>query len=44
MQIVVANPRGFCVGVERAIRVVEHALDDSGAPVFVRHEITGAGE
>ena len=34
-----ASPRGFCAGVERAIRTVEEALDRHGAPVFVRHEI-----
>ena len=39
MHIVVANPRGFCAGVERAIRIVERALDDEGGPVYVRHEI-----
>ena len=39
MQIVVANPRGFCAGVERAILIVERALDEFGAPVYVRHEI-----
>lgn len=39
MKIVLANPRGFCAGVERAIKVVEMALDLFGAPVYVRHEI-----
>ena len=39
MQIVVANPRGFCAGVERAILIVERALQAYGAPVYVRHEI-----
>lgn len=39
MQIVLANPRGFCAGVERAIEIVERALDVFGAPVYVRHEI-----
>jgi 4-hydroxy-3-methylbut-2-enyl diphosphate reductase len=39
MQIVVANPRGFCAGVERAILIVERALEEFGAPVYVRHEI-----
>ena len=38
-EILLANPRGFCAGVERAIQVVERALDKYGAPVFVRHEI-----
>ncbi|MGE4615605.1 MAG: 4-hydroxy-3-methylbut-2-enyl diphosphate reductase [Gammaproteobacteria bacterium] len=39
MQIHLANPRGFCAGVDRAIGTVEHALDLFGAPVFVRHEV-----
>lgn len=39
MQIVLANPRGFCAGVERAIEIVERALEVFGAPVWVRHEI-----
>lgn len=39
MQIHLANPRGFCAGVDRAIGIVEHALDLFGAPVFVRHEV-----
>ena len=39
MKIVLANPRGFCAGVERAITVVEMALELFGAPVYVRHEI-----
>ncbi|NHZ39982.1 4-hydroxy-3-methylbut-2-enyl diphosphate reductase [Massilia aquatica] len=39
MQIVLANPRGFCAGVERAIEIVERALEVFGAPVYVRHEI-----
>ena len=39
MHIVVANPRGFCAGVERAIRIVERALDESSQPLYVRHEI-----
>lgn len=34
-----ASPRGFCAGVERAVRTVEEALDRFGAPIFVRHEI-----
>ena len=34
-----AGPRGFCAGVDRAIQIVERALRDSGAPVYVRHEI-----
>ncbi|MGJ3648358.1 4-hydroxy-3-methylbut-2-enyl diphosphate reductase [Sphingomonas sp. GlSt437] len=39
MQLILANPRGFCAGVVRAIDIVERALDLYGAPVYVRHEI-----
>ncbi|PZO90721.1 MAG: 4-hydroxy-3-methylbut-2-enyl diphosphate reductase [Sphingomonas sanxanigenens] len=39
LSILLANPRGFCAGVIRAIEVVERALDRYGAPVYVRHEI-----
>ena len=39
LQILLAAPRGFCAGVERAIRIVELALQKYGAPVYVRHEI-----
>jgi len=39
MEIVLANPRGFCAGVERAIEIVERALEAFGAPVYVRHEV-----
>ena len=39
MQIVLANPRGFCAGVDRAIEIVERALELFGAPVYVRHEV-----
>ncbi|MCH2038799.1 MAG: 4-hydroxy-3-methylbut-2-enyl diphosphate reductase [Rickettsiales bacterium] len=39
MRILLAKPRGFCAGVERAIETVERALDKFGAPVYVRHEI-----
>lgn len=39
MQIILANPRGFCAGVERAIAIVERALQKFGAPIYVRHEI-----
>ena len=39
MQIRLANPRGFCAGVDRAIEIVERALDAFGAPVYVRHEV-----
>ena len=37
--LILANPRGFCAGVDRAIQIVERALDLHGAPVYVRHEI-----
>ena len=39
MQIILANPRGFCAGVERAIAIVERAIEKFGAPVYVRHEV-----
>ena len=39
MQILLANPRGFCAGVDRAIEIVERALELFGAPVYVRHEV-----
>jgi len=39
MNLYIANPRGFCAGVERAIQIVEMALEKYGAPVYVRHEI-----
>ena len=39
LTIILANPRGFCAGVERAIEIVERALEKFGAPVYVRHEI-----
>jgi 4-hydroxy-3-methylbut-2-enyl diphosphate reductase len=39
MKIILAQPRGFCAGVVRAIETVERALDKYGAPVYVRHEI-----
>lgn len=38
-QITLANPRGFCAGVDRAIEIVERALELFGAPVYVRHEV-----
>ena len=38
-EILLANPRGFCAGVERAIEIVECALEQFGAPIYVRHEI-----
>ena len=39
MQIQLANPRGFCAGVDRAIEIVERALELLGAPIYVRHEV-----
>ena len=39
MKILLANPRGFCAGVDRAIEIVERALAQRGAPVYVRHEV-----
>jgi len=39
IQITLANPRGFCAGVDRAIEIVERALEIFGAPVYVRHEV-----
>ncbi len=39
LRVLVAGPRGFCAGVDRAIRIVELALEKWGAPVYVRHEI-----
>lgn len=39
MQVILANPRGFCAGVERAITIVERALERFGAPIYVRHEV-----
>src|SRR3546814_5842091 len=37
--ILLASPRGFCAGVDRAIQIVERAIEKYGAPVYVRHEI-----
>jgi 4-hydroxy-3-methylbut-2-enyl diphosphate reductase len=39
MQVLLANPRGFCAGVDRAIEIVERALALHGAPIYVRHEV-----
>jgi 4-hydroxy-3-methylbut-2-enyl diphosphate reductase len=43
MEVLLANPRGFCAGVERAISIVERALEQFGAPIYVRHEIVMIG-
>ena len=39
MEILLANPRGFCAGVDRAIEIVNRALDMFGAPIYVKHEV-----
>ena len=39
MKVILAQPRGFCAGVVRAIEIVERALEKYGPPVYVRHEI-----
>jgi 4-hydroxy-3-methylbut-2-enyl diphosphate reductase len=39
MEVLLANPRGFCAGVDRAIEIVERALQLFGAPIYVRHEV-----
>ncbi len=39
MEILLANPRGFCAGVDRAIEIVERAIELFGAPIYVRHEV-----
>ena len=39
MQVLLAKPRGFCAGVDRAIEIVERALEIHGAPIYVRHEV-----
>jgi len=39
MDVILANPRGFCAGVHRAIEIVERALEMHGAPIYVRHEV-----
>ncbi len=38
-KLILAAPRGFCAGVDRAIQIVQRALEKYGAPVYVRHEI-----
>ncbi len=39
MQVLLANPRGFCAGVDRAIDIVERASSCSARPIYVRHEV-----
>jgi len=39
MKVLLANPRGFCAGVDRAIDIVERALELFGPPIYVRHEV-----
>jgi 4-hydroxy-3-methylbut-2-enyl diphosphate reductase len=39
MDLLLANPRGFCAGVDRAIEIVERVLALHGAPIYVRHEV-----
>ena len=39
MNIILANPRGFCAGVDRAIEITNKALDIFGSPIYVKHEI-----
>ena len=39
MRVTLANPRGFCAGVDRAIDIVNRALEVFGTPVYVRHEV-----
>jgi len=39
VEVLLANPRGFCAGVDRAIEIVERALESFGAPIYVRHEV-----
>ena len=38
-RIILAQPRGFCAGVQRAVDIVEKSIDKFGSPVYVRHEI-----
>ena len=42
-EILLANPRGFCAGVERAIEIVEKSLEKYDCPVFVRHHVKERG-
>jgi 4-hydroxy-3-methylbut-2-enyl diphosphate reductase len=39
VNVLLANPRGFCAGVDRAIEIVERAIEAFGAPIYVRHEV-----
>ena len=40
LRLMLAKPRGFCAGVDRAVQIVERALEKYGAPVYVRHEMS----
>ena len=39
MKIILANPRGFCAGVGRAIEIVNKVIEQNGSPVYVKHEV-----
>ncbi|HHW4674166.1 MAG TPA: 4-hydroxy-3-methylbut-2-enyl diphosphate reductase, partial [Xylella fastidiosa subsp. pauca] len=39
MKVLLANPRGFCAGVDRAIEIVKRTIDMLGTPIYVRHEV-----
>ena len=39
MKVLLANPRGFCAGVDRAIEIVERAIERHGIPIYVRNEV-----
>jgi len=39
MKVILANPRGFCAGVGRAIEIVNKVIEKNGAPVYVKHEV-----
>ena len=43
MKVILASPRGFCAGVDRAVEIVENAIERFGAPIYV-HEIYGSGD
>ena len=39
MKLLLANPRGFCAGVDRAIEIVKKVLEEKGSPIYVKHEV-----